>query len=107
MFVREPVLRCETVESLEISRKVDSVYRQGVITDRQIRNWFSELRSGETCLHDETSLRCSLDFDDEVMTLLVGSNPWQSDRKLTTMLKRVAIYIMATQRNDNKSNQHE
>lgn len=35
------------------SRKLYSIYVQGVITDWQVRNWFSRFNSRETSLEDE------------------------------------------------------
>ena len=32
------------------TKKINSVYGQSVITGRQVRNWFSKYRSGETSL---------------------------------------------------------
>lgn len=53
------------------------VYSQGIITDRQIRNWLAKFQSEETLLEDESRQEPSLDFDDEALTSLVEINPQQ------------------------------
>ena len=40
-----------------------SVYGESTITDRALRNWFVEFRSGDTSLKDEPRPGRSLDFD--------------------------------------------
>ena len=37
-------------KSTEIAEKVSSVYGQKIITDYQVRNWFSRFLSGDTSL---------------------------------------------------------
>ena len=59
------------------------VYSQGVITDCQVQNWFSELHSGDLSLTDESRQGCSSDLDGDqtncishsTNTLWKGVNP--------------------------------
>lgn len=72
--------------AMATAKKICSVYGQGVITDRQVRNWFVKFRSGETSLKDEPRPGRSSGFDDEALKSLVESNPRQSTRELAKTL---------------------
>ena len=66
----------------ETAKKICSVYGQGVITDRQVRNWFSKFRSGDTSLRDEPRPGRSSDLDQDALRELVECNPRKSTREL-------------------------
>ena len=51
----------------EKAKKISSVFDQSIITDRQIRNWFSKLRSGDMSLRDEPR---PSDLDQNVLKLI-------------------------------------
>ena len=69
-----------------IAKKICSVCTQGVITDHQVRNWFSKFHSGDTALRDKLKPGCSLDLDQEALRDLVECNPLKSTQELVLNL---------------------
>ena len=70
----------------ETADKICSVYGEGTITDRAVRNWFVKFRSGDTSSKDEPIPGRSLHFDAEALKSLVECNPCQSTRELADKL---------------------
>ena len=69
-------------KATETVKKTCSVYGQVVITDRQVRNWFSKFRFGNTSLKDERRPGCSLDYDQDALRELVKCNLRKTTRVL-------------------------
>ena len=68
------------------AQKLCSVYGEGVISDRAVRNWFVKFRSGDMTLKDEPRMGRPSDFDDDVLNSLLEENPRQSTRELAQKL---------------------
>ena len=68
--------------SIEIAKKIFSVYGQGVMIDCQVRTWFSKFHSGDTLTRDEPQPGRSLDFDGDALRGLVECNPRRCTREL-------------------------
>ena len=52
--------------------KISSVYGQDVIADRQVRNWFSKVRSSDTSMSNEPRPGRTSDFDQDALTELLN-----------------------------------
>ncbi|KAL0274338.1 UNVERIFIED_CONTAM: hypothetical protein PYX00_006789 [Menopon gallinae] len=68
------------------AQKLCSVYGEGAITDRAVRNWFVKFRSGDTTLKDEPRAGRPSDFDDNIVKSVLEENPRQSTRELAERL---------------------
>ena len=66
----------------EIVKNISCVYCQGVITDRQVQNWFSKFCSGDMSLWDEHRPGCSSDRHHNSLRELVECNPHKSTWEL-------------------------
>ena len=64
------------------TRKICSVYLQGVITDHQVWNWFSKFYSGDKSLRDEPRQECSTDLDQDASRELVECNMHKNTQEL-------------------------
>ena len=53
--------------STETSKKICTIYDEDVITDYQVRKWFSKFHSGNTELEDEPKPRLSSDVDEDAV----------------------------------------
>ena len=63
----------------ETAKKISRVHGLSVITDHQVRNWFSKFHSGDTLLRDETRLGCSSNLDQDALRKFVECNPHKSN----------------------------
>lgn len=68
------------------AEKICSVYGEGLITDRAVRNWFIKFRSGDTTLKDELRAGRPSDFDDNLLKAILEQNPRQSTRGIAKRL---------------------
>ena len=68
--------------STEIAKKTSSVYVQGVITDRQVWNWFSKFHSSDTLLKDEPRIERPSVLDQEALRELVECIPRKSTQEV-------------------------
>ena len=68
------------------AEKICSVYGEGLITDRAVRNWFVKFRSEDTTLKDEPRAGCPSDFDDDLLKALLEQNPHQLTRNIAERL---------------------
>ena len=66
----------------ETAKEICSVYDQGVMTDRQVWNWFSKFRSGDASLRNEPRLGRSSDLEQDFSRQFVECNPHKSPREL-------------------------
>ena len=66
---------------------VCSVYGEGVITDRIVRNWFSKFRSDDISLRDDSRRGWSLDLNQDAVRGSMECNSCKSARELTLDLK--------------------
>ena len=80
-------------ETAENICSICSVYGDGTITDRAVRNWFVKFRSGDTSLKDEPRQGRSSDFDAETLKALVECNARQSTQKLADKLNTLKSII--------------
>ena len=58
----------------ETVKKISSVYKQDVITDHQVWNWFPKFCSGDMSLKDEHRPGCSPDLNQDALRKLVECN---------------------------------
>ena len=70
----------------ETAEKICSVYSEGVITDRTMRNCFVKFCSGNMTLQDEPHAGRTSDIDDEELRQLIESGTHQSTRELAQKL---------------------
>ena len=70
----------------ESAEKICSVYGEGAITDRAVRNWFMKFRSRDTPLNDEPRSGNSPNLAAELLKSLVECNARQSTRELADKL---------------------
>ena len=70
----------------ETAEKIGSVYGEGTIIDRAVRNWFVKFCSGGTSLKDEPRPGRSSDFDANAFKSLVECNARQSTQELADKL---------------------
>ena len=63
--------------------EISCVYDQDVISDGQIRNWFSKISSNDTSLRDQPRLGRSSDLNQKALRGLMEFNPRKSTRELT------------------------
>lgn len=68
------------------AEKICSVYGEGRITDRAVRNWFTKFRMGDTTLRDEPRTGRASDFDDHLLEGILEENPKLSTRYLAELL---------------------
>ena len=68
------------------AEKICSVYGEGLITNRAVRNWFIKFRSGDTTLKDEPRAGRPSDFDDNLLKAILEQNPCQSTRDIAERL---------------------
>ncbi|XP_054005260.1 histone-lysine N-methyltransferase SETMAR-like [Hylaeus anthracinus] len=66
--------------------KICSVYGEGLITDRAVRNWFIKFRSRDTTLKDKPRAGRPFDFDDNLLKAILMQNPRQSTRGIAGRL---------------------
>ncbi|XP_014609810.1 PREDICTED: histone-lysine N-methyltransferase SETMAR-like [Polistes canadensis] len=68
------------------AEKICTVYGEGLITDRAVRNWFVKFRFGDTSLKDEPRAGRPSDFDDNLLKTILDQNPRQSTRGIAKRL---------------------
>ena len=90
----------------DTGEKISSVYDQGGITDRQVQNWFSKFRSGDTLLKDESRTGCTSEFDQDVLKELMECKSTQKYSRISTWLQHIRIYYLWPLEKDRKS-KHE
>jgi len=74
------------IKATETAEKICSVYGEGTITDREVRNWFVKYRSEDTSLKNEPRTGRLSDFDVEALKSLAECNARQSTRELADKL---------------------
>ena len=62
----------------EKAQRISHVYGQGVITNCQVRKWFSKFSSSDTSLRNEPLLGCLRDLNQDAFRELVECNPCKS-----------------------------
>ena len=68
------------------AEKICSVYGEGLISDRAVRNWFAKFRSGDTSLKDEPRVGRSSNLDDNLLKTTLEQNPRRSTRDIAGRL---------------------
>ncbi|XP_043510306.1 histone-lysine N-methyltransferase SETMAR-like isoform X2 [Frieseomelitta varia] len=74
-----------------------SVYGEGLISDRAVKNWFAKFRSGDTILKDEPRAGRPSDLDDNLLKAILEQNLRQSTidiaGRLNTSQSTVCLYL--------------
>lgn len=69
-----------------IAKKLCSVYVEGLMTVRAVRNWFVKFLLEDTTLQKELRTRRPSDFDDNLLKLILKQNPEPSTRNIANRL---------------------
>ena len=76
------------------AKNFSNIYNQGVITDRQVQNWFTKIHSGDISLRDEPWQKRSSDLDGDALRKLVEYNPRKKYPRISTWPQHTPINNM-------------
>uniref|UniRef100_A0A7E4V7Y4 HTH_48 domain-containing protein n=1 Tax=Panagrellus redivivus TaxID=6233 RepID=A0A7E4V7Y4_PANRE len=70
----------------EAARKINSVYGEGTVTDRTVRNWYHRFENGDTSLQEQPKSGRPSKFDENALKEALEANPTATTRELAKVL---------------------
>ena len=86
----------------ETAKKICSVYGQGIITNYQVKNWFSKFSSDDISLRDEPKPGYSSDLDQDTKRI-GGMQSMQKYSRIRTRFQHILIHNLPPLEKDRKS----
>ena len=76
---------CKEKNAAQAAKKLHDVYDEEALKDRQCRNWFDELRSGDFSLKDEQRSGQPNEVDDDQIKAIIESDRYVTVQKIEKM----------------------